>query len=347
MSRTPRAHLDGRQVHVDACDDVRGDMFLVHFAHVWEAAQQGDLARIHEWLPKIYGHARFEDMICKAYEVATCNDHVHIVQALLECSPTVSCGFTAPPLWWAASCNSVASAAALVTAKARPDCCHPYVGTSTLRVACDRGHDGALRYLMDAATPSELLAALPLTKAARVGRADVCRSLCLANADVNGRGEYGAYTALLVAVRKRDCATAAVLLDCRADVNLGFPLSQAIENRDTAMAQLLLQHKASVNYEQGRHSPLSHAVDRVDAAMARLLLQHKADLNCPALGRDALLCRAVAGRQVALVRVLLGARASPDTADSQGLPVLCLAARMNHAASVRLLLRCKASVDAR
>ncbi len=288
--------------------------------HFWEAAQRGDLARFRKWLPVVRKSEQFVKLLHRALSVAICNNHVALVQAMIECGAKANTGvFQQHPLWLAASYDCVATIAALRTAGTSVLCYHTRTGDSALEIACKKGHEVTVRLLLALefpVTPRHLLS--PLMHAAKFGHVGVCQALCAAKAMVNQRcdsyGDPTTTTILCVAANRRDCATAAVLLACKADADLGWPLVGAVINRDTAMARLLCEHKADVNGDVIKHPPL--------------------------------LCNAVASRQVAMTRVLLLARASPNAAGQHETPVLSMAAQTNHVALMRLLLSCRATVDA-
>jgi len=309
----------------------------------WEAAQQGDLARVTQLLTPVSTSHCFERVAKQALSIAVRNDHVLLVRALLALKALAGGSeghVNMPPLRLAAAYGCEASANVLLAAKAEVECTPRH---NALSEACRRGHVGVIHCLLSAPGQSPLNLSEPLLYAAQHGHTAVCQMLCYVKANVNTYpGHLGhSSCALGAAVRFRHCETAQALLECKADGDFTGPLLSAAENEDTEMVRVLVQHKALVHC----HESLGIAVAHRDVATARVLLEARAPVNVMQMCGDCVLSLAASHNDTAMVRLLLRCKASLNGKDWFGRTPAQYAVQTGAANALRLLLHAKAVLE--
>jgi ankyrin repeat protein len=165
----------------------------------------------------------------------------------------------------------------------------------------------------------------PLQQAAHDGNISAMRSLLDSGADVNGRCEYHAMTALHAAAKAGQSEAAKILLERGAKVNT---------TDDQGYTPL---HVAT---RYGKGQPATSLVGR--NAVAGMLLDNGADPNVLTTNRQSALMLAAFDGNPGMVKLLLGHSADPNLVDAQGHTAMDTASFMNaareHEREVILLL---------
>ncbi|KAL0929893.1 ankyrin repeat and protein kinase domain-containing protein [Colletotrichum truncatum] len=126
------------------------------------------------------------------------------------------------------------------------------------------------------------------------------------------------FTALHLAVLRRNVAAVEVLLSNGADVeatapNDRRPLHMAVDERSSDIVQLLLSHNTVPDAKAQGLAPLHSALLHADVDITRLLLEFGADIKAwTDDGREPLFL-AVDGGNASIVKLLLDSRADPNT----------------------------------
>jgi ankyrin repeat protein len=126
---------------------------------------------------------------------------------------------------------------------------------------------------------------------------------------------------LVLAVRRRKCEIARVLIQGGADVNLHNPLCIAVENQDLEMVQVLMSHGADPNQPSLKQAwtPLFYAVQARNCLLIDLLALGGANINPTDLYKQTPLHVALRGSDtgvdVDVVRELVALGANVDVAD--------------------------------
>ena len=160
-------------------------------------------------------------------------------------------GMTA--LHWAVHHDDLATAKALIAAKANPRAENRY-GVRPLSLACTNGNAAMVKLLLEAgADPNAALRGgeTPLMTAARTGKVDAVKALLARGVDVNAKLENG-QTAMMWAAADGHAAVVEALLaagaDFRTPVDTGFtPLLFAVRAGHTAVVDTLLKAGADIN----------------------------------------------------------------------------------------------------
>lgn len=162
-------------------------------------------------------------------------------------------------------------------------------------------------------------------------------------ADVNAVDAEG-NSALLLAVEKKDAATAALLLDRGAALDAGrqrtTPLILAAQVGVPAIAETILAHGADVNAPHGGKTALRVALENGDFAFADVLARHGADVSDAAT-----LAAFVESGNVPAVEYLIGKGADVN-ARHNGVPVVAFAAKAGNLELVKRLAQAGADTSA-
>jgi hypothetical protein len=182
--------------------------------------------------------------------------------------------------------------------------------------AATTGNTATMGLLLDHAAPVNGLPAVsndrPIVWAAAYRRAGAVAYLLSGGARVDAAMSDGS-TALIVAVRNDDLATARVLVNAGANVNARtisglFPLARAARIGDVPMAQMLLQHGAVVNARTRLgFTPLLTATRYSTVGMMRFLLAHGANPRAQAYDKRTALAIARGEKEPAKIALLADA----------------------------------------
>ena len=159
-------------------------------------------------------------------------------------------------------------------------------------------------------------------------------------------------TALMAASYGGRVEVVSLLLEARADTNLGNPdgdlhaLIQACHGCHVEVVRLLLDAGADANVAGGRgNTPLMMASGIGHAEVVRLLLDAGADINVADFtGKTALMSASEKGH-VEVVRLLLEAGANTNVTHRHGYTALMSASEKGHVEVVRLLLEAGANTN--
>jgi len=280
-----------------------------------------------------------QNALAAAVNVATRNNHVPVVHALLEAGAgadgLVRHCQTRSPICVAAMQDCVECAALLLRAKAAI--------ARALEDAAEHGSLTIVRLLLQVPGQTQRHLNASLHQAARSGHADICRVLCAAKAGVNDAQDDGS-SALFGAVALQKMNVVHTLLECKACANTFMPLWAAVDNGSFAMVRVLLKHKADVQYrETFEGAVLSQAVLRRNVRMVRLLLAAKASANTSftiAESTELVLHAAASYGHVGMLRLLLQCKANPNARSSWNggdATPLSYALENNHDAAAQVL----------
>jgi ankyrin repeat protein len=160
-------------------------------------------------------------------------------------------GMTA--LHWAAQHDDVATAKALLAAKANPVAENRY-GVTPLAIACTNGNAAIVQLLLDAGADANKAlkgGETPLMTAARTGKIDAVKALLAKGADVNAKLE-GGQTALMWSATEGHLAVVEALLAAGADFKTplatGFtPMLFAVRAGHADVVRVLLKAGVDIN----------------------------------------------------------------------------------------------------
>ncbi len=157
-------------------------------------------------------------------------------------------------LHWAARHDDLATAKALLAAKANPNALNRY-GVTPLSLACTNGSAALVTALLDAGADANLAlrgGETPLMTAARTGKLDVVKILLARSVDVNAKLPVGGQTALIWAVADGHATVVDALIaagaDFRTPLDTGFtPLLFAARAGYATIVRALLKAGVDVN----------------------------------------------------------------------------------------------------
>ncbi|KAI4934090.1 hypothetical protein J4E86_011472 [Alternaria arbusti] len=162
-----------------------------------------------------------------------------------------------------------------------------------------------------------------------LGLETVTKLLLDQDVDVNAQpGPYG--SALFTAVSQGHMAVVELLINAKADVNLGHEsvLNQAFEWADVEMVNVLIDAGADVNTLGDDGYPIQIASWRNDEVLVKKLLDANADINArDEKGLDALMWALFPRTNEAVVKLLIDAGADVNTRNSKDGSALILALR--------------------
>lgn len=158
------------------------------------------------------------------------------------------------PLHWAARHDDVATAKALLAARANPNAANRY-SVTPLSLACTNGSTAMVKLLVEAGADPNLAlrgGETPLMTAARTGRVETIEVLLARGAEVNASIPQSGQTALMWAVADGHAAVVRALLAAGADFKTplpsGFtPMLFAVRGGHTDIVQMLLKAGVDVN----------------------------------------------------------------------------------------------------
>lgn len=166
-------------------------------------------------------------------------------------------------------------------------------------------------------------------------------------ANINARDIYG-NTPLLVAILKKDTATAALLLEKGANPNVKnnygeTPIMLAAKNNDIVLVKLLVAKGVSINSKDGKGNPvLIEAVNKNSPEFVRYLIENGATVNVRDMWmnkeKTALMIAIENYASIETIDLMVAKGADLNAKDSDGNTPLMIAVERNNVPAVKLLV---------
>jgi ankyrin repeat protein len=336
---------------------------------LYKLAQRGDAAGVSAMIRArkrgATPDAEWHKILARAACIASANDHVHVLQVLLEATGRGGAFAGAFEYRTAAVVQAAIAFGSCNTLRLLLEAGVEYHSENALWFAAQRGRVAVAALLLEhrvdvdgetaAGCAFQTHADAPLIAAVVAQELQMVDFLLLVGADANGAGAQPA--PLAAAAMGGDVVIMEALLRAGADVDGAphlpsrlsherkrNPLRVAARFGHSTAVQVLL--KAKANYDaQGfsRRTPLHLAACRGCAATVAALLRAKAKADFAAA--PSLLSLAAAQGHVRVATMLLRAKACGDADRHVNFSPLSTAAQGGHAGMVSLLLRAKASVE--
>ncbi|GJQ87984.1 hypothetical protein Trydic_g18516, partial [Trypoxylus dichotomus] len=219
----------------------------------------------------------------------------------------------------------------------------------SLELAVEYGHEDLTKILLEYNSDRNLLQG-PLILAVKYQYTEIVKLLLQYGANPNPCGRIR-YSILEFAIRTKNENIVQILLDYKADVNIGIhfetPLLCAIACSTGAIVELLLQNGADPDYVTAFGvMPLTEAVrEGCNKDIVEKLLSLKPDVNFENEYGETPLCMAIKDKHLEIRDLLLQNGASVNHADSSGWTLLIHAVQREDDDAVRILLNLNADVN--